>query len=110
MGIRFIASAVEVNCMSFINIQHVSKRYRSTQALNDFSLEIPRGSTYGLIGPNGAGKTTLMRILAALISPSSGQVWFENDEVSHTPRVIQRKVGYMPDFFGVYPDLTCGEY
>jgi ABC-2 type transport system ATP-binding protein len=93
-----------------INIQHVSKRYRSVQALKDFSLEIPRGTTYGLIGPNGAGKTTLMRILAALIIPSSGQVWFENNEVSRTPTVIQRKVGYMPDFFGVYPDLTCAEY
>ncbi|HEY4034848.1 MAG TPA: ABC transporter ATP-binding protein [Ktedonobacteraceae bacterium] len=96
--------------MSIIKIQHVSKRYRSVQALNDFSLEIPRGTTYGLIGPNGAGKTTLMRILAALIIPNSGQVWFENHEVSRTPTVIQRKVGYMPDFFGVYPDLTCAEY
>src|SRR3977135_1097053 len=103
---RCIASAVEVNFMSIIKIQHVSKRYRSVQALNDFSLEIPRGTTYGLIGPNGAGKTTLMRILAALIIPNSGQVWFENHEVSRTPTVIQRKVGYMPDFFGVYPDLT----
>ena len=95
---------------SLINIQHVSKRYRSTQALKDFSLEIPRGTTYGLIGPNGAGKTTLMRILVALIAPSSGQVWFENDEVRQNPMTIQHKVGYMPDFFGVYPDLTCAEY
>src|SRR5690349_2064871 len=93
-----------------IRIQQISKRYRSVQALRDFSLEIPRGTTYGLIGPNGAGKTTLMRILAALITPSSGQVWFENNEVSQTPRAIQRKVGYMPEFFGVYPDLTCAEY
>lgn len=93
-----------------IKIQQISKFYRSVQALSDFSLEIPRGTTYGLIGPNGAGKTTLMRILAALITPSTGQVWFENHEVSQTPKAIQRKVGYMPDFFGVYPDLTCVEY
>jgi ABC-2 type transport system ATP-binding protein len=93
-----------------IRIQRISKRYRSVQALSDFSLEIPRGTTYGLIGPNGAGKTTLMRILAALITPSSGQVWFENNEVSQKPRAIQRKVGYMPEFCGVYPDLTCAEY
>lgn len=93
-----------------IKIQQISKCYRSVQALSDFSLEIPRGTTYGLIGPNGAGKTTLMRILAALIAPSSGQVWFENHEVSQTPKAIQSKVGYMPDFFGVYPDLTCAEY
>jgi ABC-2 type transport system ATP-binding protein len=74
------------------------------------SLDIPRGTIYGLIGPNGAGKTTLLRILAALISPTTGQVWFENEEVTRAPSVIQRKVGYMPDFFGVYPDLTATEY
>jgi ABC-2 type transport system ATP-binding protein len=93
-----------------IKIQNISKRYRTVNALNDFSLEIPRGTIYGLIGPNGAGKTTLLRILAALISPTSGQVWFENEEVTRTPSIIQRKVGYMPDFFGVYPDLTSTEY
>jgi ABC-2 type transport system ATP-binding protein len=95
---------------TLIKIQKVSKRYRTVNALHDFSLEIPRGSIYGLIGPNGAGKTTLLRILAALLSPSAGQVWFENEEVSKIPSVIQRKVGYMPDFFGVYPDLTSAEY
>src|SRR5437764_6941514 len=93
-----------------IKIQHVSKRYRNVNALNEFSLEIPRGTIYGLIGPNGAGKTTLIRILAALIAPTTGEVWFENQEVSKAPSVIQRKVGYMPDFFGVYPDLTATEY
>ncbi len=96
--------------LPLIKIQHVSKRYRNVTALRDLSLEIPRGTIYGLIGPNGAGKTTLMRILAALIAPNSGQVWFENKEVTRTPTAIQRKVGYMPDFFGVYPDLTSAEY
>ncbi|GCF08881.1 ABC transporter ATP-binding protein [Dictyobacter arantiisoli] len=93
-----------------IKIQNVSKRYHTTNALNDINLDIPRGSIYGLIGPNGAGKTTLMRILAALLTPSSGQVWFDQQEVSTMPGIIQRKVGYMPDFFGVYPDLTSAEY
>jgi ABC-2 type transport system ATP-binding protein len=95
---------------AMIKIQNISKRYRNVHALSDFSLEIPRGTIYGLIGPNGAGKTTLIRILAALIAPSTGEVWFENEEVSKAPSVIQRKVGYMPDFFGVYPDLTAAEY
>src|SRR6266849_6294563 len=93
-----------------IKIQHVSKHYRKVDALNDLSLEIAPGSIYGLIGPNGAGKTTLIRILAALLTPSSGEVWFDNEEVGKTPTLIQRKVGYMPDFFGVYPDLTSVEY
>jgi ABC-2 type transport system ATP-binding protein len=95
---------------TMIDIRKISKRYRNVNALSDFSLEIPRGTIYGLIGPNGAGKTTLIRILAALIAPTTGEVWFENEEVSKAPTVIQRKVGYMPDFFGVYPDLTATEY
>ncbi len=95
---------------AIIKIQNVSKRYRKFYALHDFTLEIPQGAIYGFIGPNGAGKSTLLRILAALISPSSGEVWFENDEVSQRPSSIHRKVGYMPDFFGVYPDLTTIEY
>src|SRR2546428_1328784 len=93
-----------------IKIQHVSKRYRNIDALKDFNLEIPSGAIYGLIGPNGAGKTTLIRILAALLTPTTGQVWFDNEEVGRAPALIQRKVGYMPDFFGVYPDLTAVEY
>ena len=95
---------------AIIKIQNVSKRYHKLYALNDFTLDIPRGAIYGFIGPNGAGKSTLLRILAALISPSSGEVWFENAEVSQHPSFIQRKIGYMPDFFGVYPDLTTVEY
>lgn len=95
---------------ALIKIQHVTKRYHHLNALNNFSLEIPRGTIYGLIGPNGAGKTTLLRILAALLAPTSGQVWFDQQEISSSPSIIQRKVGYMPDFFGVYPDLTAAEY
>src|SRR5450432_3153073 len=95
---------------AIIKIQNVSKRYHKLYALNDFTLDIPRGAVYGFIGPNGAGKSTLLRILAALISPSRGEVWFENTEVSQHPSFIQRKIGYMPDFFGVYPDLTTVEY
>ena len=95
---------------TIIKVAHIWKRYRNVNALSDFNLEIPRGSIFGLIGPNGAGKTTLIRILAALLPASSGQVWFDNQEVSMSPAIIQRKIGYMPDFFGVYPDLTSAEY
>jgi len=95
---------------TMIKIQNISKSYRTVNALSDFSLEIPQSTIYGLIGPNGAGKTTLLRILAALISPTSGQVWFKDEEVSRARSIIQRKVGYMPDSFGVYPDLTATEY
>ncbi|HEX6551120.1 MAG TPA: ABC transporter ATP-binding protein [Ktedonobacteraceae bacterium] len=93
-----------------IKIQHIYKSYRKVDALKGLSLQIPQGSIYGLIGPNGAGKTTLIRILAALLAPTRGEVWFDGEEVVRQPALIQRKVGYMPDFFGVYPDLTAVEY
>ncbi|HXX77073.1 MAG TPA: ABC transporter ATP-binding protein [Ktedonobacteraceae bacterium] len=93
-----------------INIQHVYKRYHSVHALEDFTLEISQGAIFGLIGPNGAGKTTLLRILGTLIPPTSGKVWFGDVEVTQSSTQIQRKVGYMPDFFGVYSDLTSEEY
>ena len=105
-----MSQATAVSTDTIIKIEHISKTYRNVNALSDFSLEIPRGTIYGLIGPNGAGKTTLLRILAALLTPSSGEVWFNGEEASKSPSVIQRQVGYMPDFFGVYPDLTSTEY
>ncbi len=101
---------VQATVASMINVRNISKQYRNVNALSDFTLDIPKGAIYGLIGPNGAGKTTLLRILAALLAPSTGQVWYENAEVSISPGTVQRKIGYMPDFFGVYPDLTSVEY
>src|SRR5437764_227932 len=89
-----------------IKVQNVSKRYRNVNALSELSLEIPQGSVYGLIGPNGAGKTTLLRILAALISPTTGQVWLNGEEVSQSPSAIDRRGGSMPDFFGVSTDVA----
>ena len=110
-GLRWTCKAQSLKKKGImIKIQHVYKSYRRVDALKDLSLEIPQGSIYGLIGPNGAGKTTLIRILAALLIPNAGLVWFDEEEVSKTPALIQRKVGYMPDFFGVYPDLTSVEY
>ena len=96
-----------------IKVEHVYKRYGAVHALEDLSLEVQQGAVYGLIGPNGAGKTTLLRILAALLSPTSGLVWLDGEEVTQSPSAssaLRRKVGYMPDFFGVYPDLTSAEY
>ena len=97
---------------AMIKVEHVYKRYGAVHALEDLSLEVQQEAVYGLIGPNGAGKTTLLRILAALLSPTSGLVWLDAEEVTQSlsASALRRKVGYMPDFFGVYPDLTSAEY
>jgi ABC-2 type transport system ATP-binding protein len=93
-----------------VRASHLSKRYGTFTAVQDLSFEVPTGSIFGFVGPNGAGKTTTLRILAALLSPTSGEAWISGESVIQRPRLVRQKVGYMPDFFGVYDDLTVTEY
>ncbi|MFZ5827698.1 MAG: ABC transporter ATP-binding protein [Bacillota bacterium] len=86
------------------------KRYGRTQALDGLSLTVQEGAIYGFIGQNGAGKTTTMRILSTLMLPDEGTAEVAGVSVIANPLEVRRLVGYMPDFFGVYDDLTVGEY
>jgi ABC-2 type transport system ATP-binding protein len=86
------------------------KRYGSTVAVTDFSLRVPTGAIYGLIGPNGAGKTTSIRMLATLLEPDGGEAWIAGSSIRHDQAGVRRKLGYMPDYFGVYPELKVSEY
>jgi ABC-2 type transport system ATP-binding protein len=86
------------------------KRFGSTVAVHDFSLAVPPGAVYGLIGPNGAGKTTSMRMLATLLEPDGGDAWIAGASVRREQADVRRNLGYMPDFFGVYPELRVREY
>ncbi|MFZ5817644.1 MAG: ABC transporter ATP-binding protein [Bacillota bacterium] len=90
--------------------QNLRKRYGRTQALDGLSLSVEQGAIYGFIGQNGAGKTTTMRILATLMLPDEGTAQVAGVDVIQHPGEVRRIVGYMPDFFGVYDDLTVGEY
>jgi ABC-2 type transport system ATP-binding protein len=74
------------------------------------SFKIPRGEVFGFIGPNGAGKSSTIRILATLQHPSAGYVRVDGVEVRQDPMKIRRKIGYMPDSFGLYEGLTVREY
>ncbi len=91
-------------------IDSVSKHYgRDVWGLRDFSLEL-RPGVLGLLGPNGAGKSTLMRILATITRPTSGRVtWDGTDIVSH-PDALREVLGYLPQDFGVYPNLSPLEF
>ncbi|KKO53060.1 ABC transporter ATP-binding protein [Paenibacillus sp. DMB20] len=92
-----------------ITIEHLSKTYRKgAWALLDVSLTFDKGMT-GLLGPNGAGKTTLMRILAALLSPTSGQVTINGIPLSRSEE-IRKKIGYLPQHFHIYPQMTGRDY
>lgn len=86
-------------------IRHLSKQYpNGVRALSDINLDIPKG-LYGLLGPNGAGKSTLMRILATLQTADSGSVQFNGLELSGNELEVKKKLGYLPQEFGVYPHL-----
>ena len=93
-----------------IKIEHLSKYYGSLGAVVDLNLEIAEGDIFGFIGPNGAGKTTTMRILATLLTPTSGKAWIDGMDVTRQGATVRRRIGYMPDFMGVYDDLKVFEY
>jgi len=93
-----------------IKLENVRKVYGKLVALDDVSLDIPEGETFGFIGPNGAGKSTAMKILACLLRPTTGAASVCGLDVTRSGEEIRRLVGYMPDFLGVYDDLTVDEY
>jgi ABC-2 type transport system ATP-binding protein len=93
-----------------LTIDHVSKRYgANTLALQDFSLELNSG-VLGLLGPNGAGKTTLMSILATITRPTSGTISWNGIDLAADPNAIRSVLGYLPQDFGVYPNLNAVEF
>jgi ABC-2 type transport system ATP-binding protein len=93
-----------------IIVESLVKQYKRFTALDGVSFSIPRGSIYGFLGPNGAGKTTTLRILATLLLPTQGRAWVAGEDVLLRPEKARGRFGYMPDFFGVYDDLTVREY
>ena len=93
-----------------IRIDGLTKRYGTLFAVRDLSLEVARGSVFGLIGPNGAGKTTTFSVLASLLKPTAGSVSVLGFDPSRQPREVRRRLGYMPDILGVYDGLQVDEY
>ncbi len=93
-----------------IEIKNLMKRYGNFLAVNDLNLTIPTGEIFGFVGPNGAGKTTTMKIMAGLLSSSGGQVIVDGFNILSDMRGMKDKIGYMPDFFGVYDNLKVDEY
>lgn len=93
-----------------IEIQNITKRYSTRLAVDDLSLTVQEGEIFGFTGPNGAGKTTTIRILCGLLKPDFGEVKVGGFSVSTNSRKIKQMIGYMPDEFGVYPELRTWEY
>ncbi len=93
-----------------IEITKLTKRFGNLTAVDKLDLHIGAGDIFGFIGPNGAGKTTTMRILVTLMEPTSGTATIDGLDVRKKGKEVRRRVGYMPDFMGVYDDLKVFEY
>ena len=93
-----------------LEIQAVSKRFSSGNfGIKDLSLEIP-GGVLGLLGANGAGKSTLMSMLATITKPTTGNIVFQGIDILKTPDKIRGRLGYLPQNFGIYNNLTAFEF
>ncbi|MEP3421627.1 MAG: ABC transporter ATP-binding protein [Erythrobacter sp.] len=86
------------------NVTHVYGN--GTRALNNVSLEVPKGM-FGLLGPNGAGKSTLMRTIATLQTPTEGSIVFDDIDILKNPEKLRETLGYLPQDFGVYPRVSA---
>ena len=86
------------------------KRYGDQLAVAGVDLRVGPGEIFGLVGPNGAGKTTTMKILATLLAPTAGEAFVTGIPIDADPIEVRRRIGYMPDFYGVYDDLRVWEY
>ncbi|WP_454986529.1 ABC transporter ATP-binding protein [Capnocytophaga bilenii] len=89
-----------------LRTENIYKKYGDYTALNDVSLEVPRGSIFGLLGPNGAGKTSLIRIINQIVMPDAGRVFFDGEPLQ--PKHIAQ-IGYLPEERGLYKTMKVGE-
>jgi ABC-2 type transport system ATP-binding protein len=98
------------NCsMKILEANSIRKEFGTLVAVNDVSLSIEKGQVMGLIGPNGAGKTTLLRILGTLLRPTSGTAKLFDHDLTTQYLDIRKHIGFLPDFFNLYSDLTLRE-
>jgi len=92
-----------------IETHNLGKAYKGVQALKDFNLKLTPG-ILGLLGPNGAGKSTLMRMLATITTPTEGTILWNSQDVVKHPEALRPVLGYLPQDFGVYPNLSGQEF
>jgi ABC-2 type transport system ATP-binding protein len=96
--------------MLVVDVESLWVRYGQLAAVRGISLQIPRGEVFGFIGPNGAGKSSTIKVLATLLRDFTGKVKVNGLDVLWKPQAVREKIGYVPDFFGVYEDLSVEEY
>ena len=105
-----VASANQRKEPPAVMIRDLRVNYGKFEAVKGINIDIPKGEVFGFIGPNGAGKSSTIRVLATLQPKFRGMALVSGLDVLSQPQRVREKIGYMPDFFGVYEDLTALEY
>ncbi len=93
-----------------LKVENLYKRFGDFLALDGLNMNVRKGELFGFVGPNGAGKTTTIRIISGLLSATGGDVWVDGKRVGKDIQVLKNHIGFVPDFFGVYDNLTVMEY
>jgi drug efflux transport system ATP-binding protein len=95
--------------MEAIRTRALTKRFGNLAAVDGLTLSVEEGEIFGLVGPDGAGKTTAMRLLTAILDPTSGDAWVAGHHTGREAAAVSHAIGYMSQRFGLYPDLTVSE-
>jgi len=93
-----------------IEVQHLTKRYGPTTAVDDISFRVEPGEILGFLGPNGAGKTTTMRVLTGYMPPTEGRAVVAGYDIFEQPIAAKRRIGYLPETPPLYPEMTVRDY
>jgi ABC-2 type transport system ATP-binding protein len=96
--------------MSIVSVKHLTYVARRRRLLDDVTFDVEPGRPLAIVGPNGAGKSTLLRILATAARPTAGTVAIDGLDTSRQAPLARRRLGYVPDVFGIYPNLTVMQY
>src|SRR5690349_20998083 len=92
-----------------ISAEGLTRRFGELTAVDGLNIQVDRGEVFGLVGPDGAGKTTTLRMLCALMNPTSGSAVVAGYDVVREPQAVKDRIGYMAQRFGLYQDLTVDE-
>jgi ABC-2 type transport system ATP-binding protein len=106
---RDITDTAGTRAGAAIRCKRVTRRFESLVAVDGLDLEVRQGEVFALVGPDGAGKTTLIRVLCGALAPDSGEVMVAGRDVITEPEEVKARIGYMPQRFSLYGDLTVTE-